>query len=307
MNDRRQALLIVNPAASGVSPQLLERICQELATAGPVEVVQTERAGHATDLAAVANGHCDALYVFSGDGGYNEVVNGMSADLPVGFIPGGKTSVLPRALGLPRDPVACARRIAGARQTRTITLGRATFSSGLGLPTTSRRFAFAAGVGLDAEMVRAVDQRGRSGGKRAGDLAFVAEIGRALARRRVRLEPILAVQDHGRCAFAIVTNCDPYTYAGPLAVHATPEARFELGLDLVAPVRLTPLGLMRLLWWVLVRPTHPGSDELLYLHDCDRLVVSCDQPTPAELDGEDIGDVTEVVFEAERGALRVIV
>ena len=40
------------------------------------------------------------------------------------FIPGGGTSVLPRALGLPRDPVEAARRVAAGR-TRRISLGRA--------------------------------------------------------------------------------------------------------------------------------------------------------------------------------------
>ena len=34
--------------------------------------------------------------------------------MPVGFLPGGATSVLPRALGLPRDPEAAARRIAAS-------------------------------------------------------------------------------------------------------------------------------------------------------------------------------------------------
>ena len=53
------------------------------------------------------------FYVFSGDGGYNEALNGLDADVPVGFIPGGGANVLPRALGLPRDPIAAARRVPG--------------------------------------------------------------------------------------------------------------------------------------------------------------------------------------------------
>ena len=39
--------------------------------------------------------------------------------LPVGFVPGGGTNVLPRDLGLPRDPVLAAGRIADA-----VTAGR---------------------------------------------------------------------------------------------------------------------------------------------------------------------------------------
>ena len=56
----------------------------------------------------------DAIVVFSGDGTYNEALNGADGAVPFGFLPGGGTSVLPRALGLPRDPVAAARAIGAA-------------------------------------------------------------------------------------------------------------------------------------------------------------------------------------------------
>src|SRR5213078_1982269 len=96
----------------------------------------------------------DAVVVFSGDGGFNEALNGLDADMPIGFLPGGGTSVLPRALGLPAEPVEAARRVADAIEhgrTRRITLGR----------VNGRRFAFSAGVGLDAEAVRRVNELGR--------------------------------------------------------------------------------------------------------------------------------------------------
>ncbi len=289
-------VLIVNPKASAVTPELIERVRAELAAAGSVEAVLTERPGHATELAATC-ADCAAVFVLSGDGGYNEVVNGLPAGVPVGFVPGGATSVLPRALGLPRDPVACARRLARAASERPISLGRAN----------GRRFAFAAGIGLDAAIVRAVDRRGRREGVRPGDLAFVAELVRLLAARRFRLEPELEIAGLGRAAFAVATNCDPYTYAGRLPVRATPLARFELGLDLVAPVRLGPAGLAALAWRLLARPRQADSPAIRYLHDADRVEIACDRPLPLELDGEDVGDVAEVVLEAERGALRVLI
>ena len=57
-------------------------------------------------------GGVDAGVVFSGDGGFNEALNGLESDVPIGFLPGGGTSVLPRALGLSRNPVAAARQVA---------------------------------------------------------------------------------------------------------------------------------------------------------------------------------------------------
>jgi diacylglycerol kinase family enzyme len=45
---------------------------------------------------------------------------------------------------------------------------------------------------------------------------------------------------------------------------------------------------------------------LLTLHDADRIELRADRPLPLQLDGEDVGDVTEVVFEAERDAIVVL-
>ena len=46
---------------------------------------------------------------------------------------------------------------------------------------------------------------------------------------------------------------------------------------------------------------------LLHLHDADRIQIRCEVPMPLQLDGEDIGDVSEVVLEAERDAVSVLV
>src|SRR5581483_5836351 len=96
------------------------------------------------ELAGEAASSADAVVVFSGDGTYNETINGAAGRLPFGFLPGGGASVFPRALGLPRDPVEAASRVGRALasgRVRTIGLGR----------VNGRRFCFSAGIGLDAE------------------------------------------------------------------------------------------------------------------------------------------------------------
>src|ERR687893_815378 len=70
-----------------------------------------------------------------------------------------------------------------------------------------------------------------------------------------------------RVAFALVANGAPYTYFGRLPVHAAPMARFELGLDLVAPERLRPSRLPGLAISVLGRPRHTRARDILYLPD----------------------------------------
>ena len=290
--------LIVNPYASEVTAERVQSVERELGGAAEVTTLLTQRPGHATELAAGV-GDADAVVVFSGDGGFNEALNGLVADVPIGFLPGGRTSVLPRALGLPRDPVEAARRVADALQggtSQTISLGR----------VNGRRFAFAAGVGFDAELIRRIDHLGRrDDGRRPGDLAFIVEAAALLAGRLGRFEPALEVEGLGRAAFALVANADPYTYAASRPIHVAPEARFELGLDVVAPARVTPLTVPRLVRHILRGEREP--DSVLYGHDLDRVKVTCDRPLPLQADGEDLGDVAEAVFEAERGAVRVLV
>jgi diacylglycerol kinase family enzyme len=105
------AALIVNPFSTRVSEARLEAVEEALAPYAEIETIRTDRKGHATELAREAANNHDAVLVFSGDGVFNEVVNGIEKKIPLGFIPGGRTNVLPRALGLPRTPVAAARRI----------------------------------------------------------------------------------------------------------------------------------------------------------------------------------------------------
>jgi diacylglycerol kinase family enzyme len=290
-----RSALIVNPVASRVTAELVSDVERELAIA---ETFVTQGPGHATELATrIGRDVFDLLYVLSGDGGYNEAVNGCDGRVPIGFLPGGATSVLPRALGLPRDPRTCARALAGPTARRRISLGR----------VNGRRFTFSAGLGLDAELVRAVDRYGRRTGRRPGDRVFVWSLLRILGSRRGRFDPALTVVGRGRAAFALVANCDPYTYLGRLSVHVAPEARFELGLDLVAPVALRAAQVPKLAYWVLVRAGQQRSDGVLYVHDAGELRVECDGPTALQVDGEDLGDVSEAVFEAERDALEVLV
>ena len=281
--------LIVNPYASKVTPELAEQVARAL---GAAETVFTERAGHATELARDVD--ADAVVVFSGDGGFNEVLNGARPETLLGFVPGGGTSVLPRALGLPRDPVAAARLLAAGR-TRRIGLGRAN----------GRRFGFAAGVGLDAELVRRMDARGRrADGKRPGDAVFAWTAVKTLAETRVRFDPALDVEGHGRAAFALVANADPYSYVGRLPLRLPRGARLEGGLDLLGPRALRLRSLPGAVRYILTGRTRL---PLVELHDQDRIEIRCDRPMPLQLDGEDVGDVTEVVFEAERDAVDVLV
>jgi diacylglycerol kinase family enzyme len=274
--------LIVNPFASGVSEERVRDLDRRLEV---VETLLTERRGHATELAAGAAG--DAVFVFGGDGVVNEALNGLPPGKPLGIVPGGHSNVLARALGVPKDPAA-------AVVPRRISLGR----------VNGRRFAFAAGIGVDADAVRVLETHGRGrDGRRRGDLAYA----RVIAGRLLRgYEPRLEIEGIGRAGMLFVSNSSVYTYAGPLALRLSPAARLELGLDLSAPGRIGLATLPRLLARLATGRGLAGAAGVLSAHDVDRIHVLCDRPLPLQADGEDLGDVEEAVFEAERGAVEVL-
>jgi diacylglycerol kinase family enzyme len=256
-----QRVLIVNPQASNLTEERAEAAAAALA----VRPVYTEWGGHATELAREAG--AATVWVLGGDGTVNEALNGLHPDAILGVLPAGRTNVFARALGK------------GAQ--RRISLGR----------VNGRRFGFAAGIGLDAELLRRAG-RGR------GDLAMLWT-----ALRLPAFEPALEVRGFGEAASVLVANGEPYTYLGRVPVRVARGARFELGLDFVAPRRLHRRDYARVARYLL---TGRGGG-FLRGHDLDRIEIACRMPLPLQADGEDLGDVTEAVFEAERDAVSILV
>jgi diacylglycerol kinase family enzyme len=267
--------LIVNPNASRVTEERIEEV---VARFRPVEVLRTEHSGHATDLAREAES--GQVWVLGGDGLVNEVLNGLRPGTVLGVVPAGGSNVLARAVGSGMHRISTGR-------------------------VNGRRFAFAAGIGVDSEVVRELEteQRPRAG-RRSSDLAYA----RAVVRRLLQgSEPRLEVVGLGRAASAFVSNGPVFTYAGPLPLRFAPAARFELGLDVVAPERISSATLARLVPRLVFGRGLAGAPGVLSGHDLDRIEIRCDTPLPLEADGEDLGDVTEAVFEADRDALAVFV
>ncbi len=140
----RSSLLIANPAARR-APALLERAKREFAAAGRELVVRlTGAAGDARLIAEAEGSAHSAVFALGGDGTVMEVVDALAhTGLPVGVIPGGTGNLIARALGIPLR-VGPAIRALLEGDLADVDLGRI---------DDSRRFAFAAGVGIDARMI----------------------------------------------------------------------------------------------------------------------------------------------------------
>ena len=173
--------------------------------------------------------------VFSGDGTYNEAINGAAGRVPFGFVPGGGASVFPRALGMPRDPVEAAARIGRALAAgRTSTIGARTGQrTALLLLGRDRARCRGCPAGGEARAATGTDagRATRSSPPRSSAFLFGS---------RLRVPPQLELDGFGRAAMLFVANGRPYTYAGPLPVTITGEADFAAGLDFVAPREVSP-------------------------------------------------------------------
>ena len=105
-------LLVVNPTASSVTPEIRAAIADALSVRHDVEVAETSARGHATTLArAATHDAIDAVVVLAGDGTLNEAAQGLAGThTALVALPGGSTNVFARTLGIAHDPLdACAR------------------------------------------------------------------------------------------------------------------------------------------------------------------------------------------------------
>ncbi|QIN83949.1 hypothetical protein GBA63_15815 [Rubrobacter tropicus] len=157
------AVIIGNPNSGSAGDEgYLEGFADTLRAGGlTVEVLNTERPDHATELAAAAGDRLviaaaagDRLVIAAGgDGTVNEVLNGLSAGATLGILPLGTANVLARELGLPLEPQGACERILTGSASR-MDVGVATDDDGA-----ERRFACMAGIGFDADVVREVGPR----------------------------------------------------------------------------------------------------------------------------------------------------
>ena len=302
-------LLVWNPASTEVTAATVGSVLVQLAERVEVVAMHTLDAGDGVRLGRLAADESfDAVFVLGGDGTSNEVVNGVLDRVPIGVLPAGGTSVLPRALGLPDDLDDAVVHLCDAlvqKSERQISLGK----------LNDRCFTFAAGIGIDAEIVKRIDERGRGGegadeSSRPGDLWFVREaIGVLLGGDYA--EPMIRIEVPGhpgvRAATVFVANGSPWSFAGPVPLDIAPNASFEGGFDLVAIESVEPRSAPARLASLLRRDQNDDDDGVHRFHNLTQATVRCDRPLPVQLDGELIGELDELELSVARDAARLLV
>lgn len=310
----------MNPHATTTSPRVMDVLVHALADEIDLMTVSTEHRGHAEEIARSARREgVDLVCVLGGDGTVNEAVNGLLADGPdpdgtmLAIIPGGSANVAARALGLPVDPVEATGEILQAlREGRRRVIGLSTISvtrpEGEVLPP--RWFIANAGLGIDAEIIAAME-RARASGREATPTRYLMTTLRQFFWHTDRREPALTVRlpdgDIDGVFVAICQNTSPWTYLGAIPIAPCPDASFDTGIDLFA-VRRMSIGAALRLARRMIAGSRAGSTgrSLTVAHDLDRLGVEAHRPVALQVDGEGLGEVRAVDLRAVPGALAVV-
>lgn len=298
--------MIANPNASGTTPAVRDVIAHALGAALKLDVVETERRHHATELAraAVADGY-EVIVSLGGDGTLNEIVNGIAgSDVALIPLPGGGTNVFARTHGLPRDPVDATSAVlahleAGGGATPRH-LGR----------VNGRAFTFCAGVGFDADVVRAVEARPRWK-HRLGEIFFiltgVLRFFLAYPRRSLPMTLRTEAGETERIGQIFACMSDPYTFFRARPFRLCPDAGRERGLSLNALTSLSTFTALRLLALAFTSATHGRMRNVHLLNGIADASVRSDRPVPYQVDGDYAGEATTFTFGFEADAVRLLI
>jgi diacylglycerol kinase family enzyme len=317
-------VLIVNPTAGGGRRvRQLDEARRIFRNAGiETELQNTTAAGEATIMARRAVGESRQLVIVcGGDGTVNEVVNGLlgppreinhsaipNRHLPaVGVVPGGSANVFARSLGISVDPVEATNQLVdllgehrGDRCWRRI-----------GLMDCGERWAvFTAGMGVDGEVVGAIEAQRNKGRKVTSSRYIRAAV--PVVLRGAHREPGLTLHLPGRdpvtgVHLVFVSNASPWTYANGRPVWTNPGTSFETGLGVFATTSMKVWANLGLVRQMLAKRPKLTAKHLIRDDNLRWLRVTCDhRPVASQIDGDYLGMRDAMTFTAVPDALGVV-
>jgi diacylglycerol kinase family enzyme len=311
-----RAVLIVNPNATSTTPAGRDLLAHALESRVKLTVAHTNHRGHATEIAsAAAQEGVDVVIVHGGDGTVNEVVNGVlgrpgdpiSPHAPaVGVVPGGSANVFARSLGISPDPIEATNQLIDllGEHRRTGCWRR------IGLMDCGERWVvFTAGMGVDGEVVAAVEAQRAKGRTVTASRYIRVAIGEVL--RSSRRTPVLTLElPHrtpiGGVHFVFVSNSSPWTYANRRPVWTNPTTTFDNGLGVFATTSMKVLPSLRLVRQMFSKQPAPKAKHLIRDDDVAWIRVTAATPVATQVDGEYVGLRQAMTFVDVPDALSVV-
>lgn len=314
-------LLVVNSFASSVTARNMVIVHRALSRDHDVQLVETNRRGHATRYAQdAAHRGLDLVISFGGDGTLNEVATGVAgSDTSLGVLPGGSTNVFARTIGLPNDPVAAVDLLVAALQDPT----RSIRPIGLGR-VDGRFFCFHTGVGYDAAVVRTVEQRAYL--KRwAGHPLFIYAALHTWLVRYDRKHPHFSVAADASIGgqgadgtpstgtkfvhdgyFTIVMNTNPYTFLGNRPLDLSPNATLDRPLVAITFRTMSARAIFASLAGALRGGGITPNEHVSVFDAVDELVIEGASGFPYQVDGDYLGEANRLHFRHVPDAVRLV-
>ena len=313
----RRMLIIVNPYATTVSDRLRHLVVYALQGRFEVDALDTEARGHATELCReAAHEGYDVVVAFGGDGTVNEAANGLlGSSTPLTCLPGGSANVFAKMLGIPGELVEATEHLlalADDWRPRRVDLGVVSTDGAEDALAGERCFTFASGLGVDASVVERVDANPRLKA-RLGAYYFTWVALRTFARRYLLEPPRMEVLADGRTLPAVTTivqNGSPFTYFQNRPIEIADGTALDSGtlcgcvLHRATPLSMPSIGLRAFSRGARVSRHRQvtGFSELTEL-----TVRSTDERAlPLQVDGDYLGEVSQVRYSILPGVLNVV-
>jgi diacylglycerol kinase family enzyme len=222
------------------------------------------------------------------------------------IVPGGHANVLAYALGIVRDPTKA------ATQVTDLFLNGHTQTIGLGLAN-NRWFAINAGLGIDAEIVSAVEDLRRRG-LSASPATYIAGFMKSWAATD-RWSGPMTIDGTGTdqepqhvegIVSTIIQNTAPWSMAGDLRLDGSQHASLNKGLDVVALQQLSTPTMMRIAGTLLTGKSIADLPETTVFADLNSIHITSQRPMPVQIDGDLSGSTTDIRFESVPQAVTVV-
>ncbi len=312
-----RAVLIVNPTATSTTPAGRDLLANALESRLQLTVVHTTHRGHGGEIAqAAAQDGVDVIVVHGGDGTVSNVVNGLlgtPGQLPTGhvpavaIVPGGSANVVARSLGISPDPIKATNELIALldEYQRRQTWRR------IGVIDCGERWSVLnAGMGVDAEVVAAVEEQRNKGVTVTAMRYWRTAI--PITIRYARREPVLTLRLPGHepisgVHFVWVSNTSPWTYSNDRPMWTNPGCSFESGLGVFALTEMKVIPTLKLARQLVSKRPKLEANQLIRDDDAACLeVTSSGAPIASQFDGDYLGLREKMTFRSVPNALPVV-
>ncbi len=294
--DQPLPVVVVNPTKieNGTRDRITS-VCTGLGWAEPLWIETTvDDPGTGQAQLAVDKG-ADVVLACGGDGTVRAVAEALAGTgVAMGLVPRGTGNLLAKTLGTPLELVA-AVRVALTGDDRPIDVGRIRVDGA----DDERVFLVMAGTGFDAAIMENTPEGLKS---RVGPAAYVVSGLRAMRGRRTRVTLTFDDGEPVRRRTRTVLVGNSGTLLGGLVL--MPKAQIDDGqLDIV---NIAPSGFAG---WVAVAARvatrKRRGHERVEHWQATSIVIEADEPQPSQIDGDPIGEVSELRMRIEPGVLVV--